>query len=95
MISISKKGALRDYVCEQRVCEHLSAMNLREEFLKSVEEDSPETFLRFIEQHVSKVHSYLEDRLLNGTYQLVYIRAVVLISKDHSIGSLCLMAVLY
>ena len=28
-------------------------MNIREEFLKSVEEESPETFLRFMEQHVS------------------------------------------
>ena len=30
-------------------------MNIREEFLKSVEEESPETFLRFMEQHVSNV----------------------------------------
>ena len=61
-------------------------MNLREEFLKSVEEDSPETFLRFIEQHVSKVHSYLEDRLLNfnNMYQLACLQFTVLIfSKNH------------
>ena len=37
-------------------------MNLREQFLKSVEEDSPQAFLRFMEQHVSEVlqigHAY-------------------------------------
>jgi len=31
----------------------LFAMNIREKFLKSVGEDYPQAFLRFIEQHVS------------------------------------------
>ena len=62
-------------------------MNLREEFLKSVEEDSPETFLRFIEQHVSKVHSYLEDQI---GYSMTRINLFthVRLSKNPSISSL-------
>ena len=41
-------------------------MNIREEFLKSVEEESPETFLRFMEQHVSNVfmRSLMKKRTL-------------------------------
>ena len=33
------------------------ATNLREDFLKSVKEDSPAAFLRLIEQHVSTILS--------------------------------------
>ena len=41
-------------------------MNIREEFLKSVEEESPETFLRFMEEHVSNVfmRSLMKKRTL-------------------------------
>ena len=41
-------------------------MNIREEFLKSVEEESAETFLRFMEQHVSNVfmRSLMKKRTL-------------------------------
>ncbi|XP_073235471.1 condensin-2 complex subunit G2-like [Porites lutea] len=39
-------------------------MNIREEFLKSVEEESPETFLRFMEQHNSRNESFDVEELL-------------------------------
>jgi len=39
-------------------------MNLREQFLKSVGEDSPQAFLRFIEQHNSKNESFDVEELL-------------------------------
>ena len=43
-----------DFTVESKPQIHVPlAMNLREQFLKSVGEDSPEAFLRFIEQHVS------------------------------------------
>lgn len=57
-------GGSRDFVIEKRARFYNRAnkcllgtfdMNIREEFLKSVEEESPETFLRFMEQHVSNV----------------------------------------
>lgn len=49
-------------------------MNLREQFLKSVEEDSPQAFLRFMEQHVSEVlqigHAYGVQRSVDRSIDL-------------------------
>ncbi|KAL9966949.1 hypothetical protein ACROYT_G025098 [Oculina patagonica] len=41
-------------------------MNLREQFLKSVGEDSPQTFLGFMEQHNSKNESFDVEELLQA-----------------------------
>lgn len=71
-------GGSRDFVIEKRARIDNRAkkpnkclfgtfdMNIREEFLKSVEEESPETFLRFMEQHVSNVfmRSLMKKRTL-------------------------------
>ena len=73
--TLELEGWSRDFVIEKRArfdnrgYECLFGtfdMNIREEFLKSVEDESPETFLRFMEQHVSNVlrRSLMKKRAL-------------------------------
>ena len=44
------------------------AMDLREDFLISVKEDSPTAFLRFIERHVSTILSGIMDNVIWRMY---------------------------